>query len=125
LGCQNVAVLGPCDDGDICTADDSCSGGNCIGEPIVGCGVTTTTTMPESQCGNPVGDSATVTGTVATLLITAADALAILQAAVGLYACELCVCDVNGSGTVSVLDALAVLNHAVGNAVELRCPPCG
>jgi cysteine-rich repeat protein len=144
LGCQHVAVLGPCDDGDSCTTSDSCAGGNCDGEPIVGCGVTTTTTtttttstttttvpqatttttIPESPCGNAVPDLGATIETVAGRLITATDALAILQAAVGLSACDLCVCDVDGSGVVSAVDALAALNHAVGNEVELRCPVC-
>jgi len=47
-----------------------------------------------------------------------------LRAAVGASVCELCVCDVNGSGEVTASDALAVLQAAVGLDVTLDCPPC-
>lgn len=33
IGCQQQEVVGPCDDGDPCTAQDSCSGGTCQGTP--------------------------------------------------------------------------------------------
>jgi hypothetical protein len=56
---------------------------------------------------------------------TATDALFILNAAVGLVACALCVCDVDGSGAITASDALSGLRLAVGGMVELRCPPCG
>lgn len=56
--------------------------------------------------------------------VTASDALAILQTAVGLRLCELCVCDVDGSSAVTATDALIALNEAVGLGVELLCPPC-
>jgi hypothetical protein len=57
-------------------------------------------------------------------LITASDALSVLRAAVGTASCELCVCDVNGSGEVTASDALIVLRTAVGQSTSLDCPPC-
>jgi hypothetical protein len=57
-------------------------------------------------------------------VITASDALYVLNSAVGAAACELCVCDVNSSGAVTATDALFVLNAAVGLDVRLMCPAC-
>lgn len=56
---------------------------------------------------------------------TATDALFILNAAVGLTSCELCVCDVDGSGAITASDALIALQIAVGGLIPLQCPPCG
>lgn len=56
--------------------------------------------------------------------ITATDALAILQAAVGIVECAFCVCDVDNSASVSATDALAVIRAAVGQPVSLVCPAC-
>lgn len=86
--------------------------------------VTTTTTLPETtttlpggggNCGVPVsgGDEP-----------NASDALFALKAAVGVGACELCVCDVNSSGSVAAGDALAILRAAVGSETVLDCPAC-
>jgi hypothetical protein len=47
-----------------------------------------------------------------------------LRAAVGLQICELCVCDVDETGTVSAPDAQRLLNAAVGIPVDLTCPFC-
>jgi hypothetical protein len=55
---------------------------------------------------------------------TASDALAVLRAAVGTEACDLCTCDADGSGSVAATDALAVLRRAVGLAVPLACTAC-
>lgn len=54
----------------------------------------------------------------------ASDCSYILRAAVGSKPCELCVCDVNGSGTKTTTDALICLKKAVGQAVTLNCPSC-
>ncbi len=59
-------------------------------------------------CGNPV----------------ASDALAALQAAVGLITCDLCRCDVNSSGSTTATDALTILQRAVGQNVALTCIAC-
>lgn len=48
----------------------------------------------------------------------------ILRAAVGIASCHNCVCDLNGSGSISVLDALICLHQAVGQDVALACPAC-
>jgi hypothetical protein len=52
---------------------------------------------------------------------TASDALAVLNASVGLRECALCVCDVDASGAVVALDALLVLRAAVGEPIALTC----
>jgi hypothetical protein len=77
---------------------------------------------PAGICGDPV---AQVVGDVAPpRVITATDALFVLRVAVAIASCELCVCDVNNSGSVTASDALAVLNKAVGSGPTLTCPPC-
>ena len=84
-----------------------------------------TESSPAGSCGDPI---ALTTGFAASThlgrAVTATDALAILQAAVGLLACELCVCDVNGSATLSASDALLTLQYSVGQSTSLFCPPC-
>ena len=55
---------------------------------------------------------------------TATDALFILRVSVSLDSCELCVCDVDGSGLVAATDALATLQLAVSQPIELNCPAC-
>ena len=52
------------------------------------------------------------------------DCLFILQAAVDIRNCALCVCDVNDSGTIVSSDALLCLRVAVGEELELNCPEC-
>jgi hypothetical protein len=48
-----------------------------------------------------------------------------LRAAVGLLACDACVCDVDTTGPdIRVGDALRVLRIAVGVPLEMICPPC-
>jgi hypothetical protein len=76
---------------------------------------TTTTTMPQPACGDPVFDEEVKTS----------DALHTLRTAVGLLQCDLCLCDPNDNGTVTTSDALKVLQVAVGQPVSLGCPPCG
>lgn len=68
------------------------------------------------DCGQPNSSGTTPTAT---------DALFILNAAVGLVVCELCVCDVDGSRTITATDALRALQIAVGGDLGLNCPPCG
>ncbi len=76
-------------------------------EPVV-----TTTTLPETLCGDANGDGK----------INASDALATLRAAVGFVECAPSVCDVTGDGAVKAADALRVLQYAVGGGVTLNCP---
>jgi hypothetical protein len=68
------------------------------------------------RCGHPASTGARPSAT---------DALAILSAAVGIRACELCVCDVNASGAIVASDALLTLRSAVGEPLELVCPEQG
>jgi len=55
---------------------------------------------------------------------SAASALFVLKAAVGLQACDDCVCNVNGLGATDSSDALLLLRHSVGLGGALRCPRC-
>ncbi|MBI5503950.1 MAG: hypothetical protein HY899_04065 [Deltaproteobacteria bacterium] len=48
----------------------------------------------------------------------------ILKSAIALVTCEFCVCDVNGSVSLTAADALLCLKHAVGQNVTLMCPDC-
>ncbi len=56
---------------------------------------------------------------------SATDCLAVLRAAVGIGSCDVCVCDTSGNRDVKATDALQCLQNAVGQPVELNCPPCG
>lgn len=80
-------------------------------------GTTTTTTLGTGadRCGFPVTDGARP---------GASDALYVLRVAVGSAACDLCVCDINGSGGVAAGDALTILKAAVGIEIDYDCPPC-
>ncbi|MFN2377642.1 MAG: hypothetical protein ABR538_13965 [Candidatus Binatia bacterium] len=70
--------------------------------------------FPPTNCGDPSLDG----------VISAADALATLRAAVGTVQCLLCRCDVNSAGGITATDALLVLRSAVGQAVTLTCVEC-
>lgn len=37
--CSNPPAVGACDDGDVCTSNDACSSGVCVGQAIIGCKV--------------------------------------------------------------------------------------
>jgi len=54
----------------------------------------------------------------------ASDCSFVLKASVGSMACDECVCDVNGSSSLTTTDALQCLRRAVGQIVPLNCPPC-
>lgn len=98
-GCGNFAVeeAEECDDGD----SDFVPGDFCS----AGCAA--------FACGIPTSATATTPKT--------SDALFVLKAAVQTSNCDLLVCDVNGSGTVTTTDALFILRRAVGQSVELDC----
>jgi hypothetical protein len=88
--------------------------------------VTTSTTVPGALvCGDPV-DPGPLERVAAPPLaqITASDALFVLQTAVGGQTCELCVCDVDGGGSIVASDALLTLKKAVGQDVTFSCPLC-
>jgi hypothetical protein len=77
---------------------------------------TTTTTLPPPECGDPIPQTGSLTAT---------DVLFILRVAVGQFDCPLCVCDANGSGTITASDARRVL-LAILDPIEfeLNCPAC-
>jgi hypothetical protein len=52
-------------------------------------------------------------------------ALAALRTAIVLFACDACVCDVDGSGSRISTDALTLLQRAVGLPHDLTCADCG
>ena len=68
------------------------------------------------DCGQPVSNGTKPSAT---------DCSFILRTAVGSGTCEFCVCDVNGSSSLNTTDALQCLKVAVGQDVDLDCPPCG
>ena len=74
----------------------------------------TTTITLGRLCGDPIPDR----------VIRASDALFALNTAVSLVTCELCVCDVDGSGGIAATDAAILLRVAVGQNIELACPAC-
>jgi hypothetical protein len=63
-------------------------------------------------CGDATGDG----------VLTAADALLALQAAVGSAVCALSACDISGDGQLTSVDALLILAKAVGLGVAEACP---
>lgn len=82
---------------DVCdTACERCAAGACA-----------------SRCGRPLSEGGD---------IAVSDVLFVLQAAVGIRPCDLCVCDTAGSGRVDVTDALLLLDFVVGGGGELSCP---
>ena len=99
----------PCDDGQWCTLTDECTAGVCSA-PDSPCGSSPTCvdTCNETEqvckgCGQPYSSTSCVPNAVVTL-----------RAAVGLVPCELCLCDVDGSGAVEVSDALTILFGCIG-----------
>ena len=72
----------------------------------------TTTTLVETTCGDANDDG----------VVTAADALGVLQAGVGMGSCAVWQCDYDGSGSISATDALEVLRAAIGAGAEGHCP---
>jgi hypothetical protein len=74
----------------------------------------------EGHVGRDCGDATCVGGEQ----LATSDALYILQTAVGTASCADCVCDTDGSGSVTATDGLRVLRRALGLAVGLACPPC-
>jgi len=68
----------------------------------------------ERKCGDANGDDS----------VTAVDSLIVLQAATEATSSNLCVCDVDSSGTIVTTDSLLVLQFSIGLGVELECIPC-
>jgi hypothetical protein len=83
--------------------------GNVEAEP----GTPDATTTPLGGCSRPVTTGASP---------TASDCLFVLRTAVGSETCSPeCVCDVNGDGSSTAVDALVCLKKAVGQDVTLGC----
>ncbi len=51
------------------------------------------------------------------------DTLFVLRTAVGIFPCDLSVCDINGDGQILSSDAALLLQFSVGQPVILGCPP--
>jgi len=75
----------------------------------------TTTTLPGHHCGQPLSNDNDT---------DAADALFILRAVFGAEDCDLCVCDVNQSGSLTVVDVQITLHAALELPATLSCPAC-
>jgi hypothetical protein len=88
-----------------------------IGE--VGGPTTTTSTTTTLPGVNPSCGDATQDGT-----LTVLDALTVLRATTSHTGCDLCHCDVDGSGRVALRDAVLILDHLTGDAVDFECPVC-
>jgi hypothetical protein len=69
----------------------------------------------QGDCGQPASGGTSPTAT---------DALFALNAAVGLVACNIDVCDADGNCTVTAIDALRILKIAVGEILSLDCDNC-
>jgi hypothetical protein len=82
------------------------------------------TVLVGAVVGGPDCGDADASGDGTTAHVTATDALQALRAAVGIGACELCRCDVDGSQTITASDALTILKSAVGQQVERVCAVC-
>jgi hypothetical protein len=52
------------------------------------------------------------------------DCIHIARASIGAVSCRDCVCDTNGSGEVSIADALRCLWYVIDAEVTLECPTC-
>jgi cysteine-rich repeat protein len=107
---QCVVDEGVCGDGAL-NPGEECDDGN--SEWVAGEYCTDTCELV--LCGDPGADGNS----------TASDALFALGAAVGTNFCDLCVCDVDDSGSVTASDASKLLSYGVGvPGVSLQCPSC-
>jgi hypothetical protein len=105
-------------DADTCMLSAVCSSGACFVTPL--CSPGCERCDPEgcaSLCGNPYANSDDRVNTT--------DALYTLRVAVELETCDLCVCDVNGDGTVTATDTLLMLRQIVGLGDLFVCPAAG
>jgi len=102
-------------DGETCVLSAVCSNGACFVTPL--CNEQCERCDPEgcaSLCGNPYANSTDV--------VNSTDALFTLRAAVELEECSLCICDVNGNGTITATDTLMMLRQIVGLSEIFVCP---
>jgi len=105
---DSVVAAATCGDG-IRESPEDCDDGDTLFQPGDYCSAACSVV----PCGIPTAPEATKP--------KAADALFTLRAAVGQVGCDLRVCDVNQSSTVTATDALTILKAAVGLPVELAC----
>jgi hypothetical protein len=105
---------------DACVVDNICSAGACLALPFCDpqcqrCDLDSEgVSWCASLCGNPHGrgnDDISIT-----------DALYNLRASVDLEECNLCICDVNGDGKMTVVDTLLMLRFLVGLEAGFACP---
>ena len=73
------------------------------------------TASSAETCSQPLSDGSTP---------VVRDCIEIARASIGAASCPDCVCDTNGSGGVSITDALLCLFYVVGLDVSLDCPTC-
>jgi cysteine-rich repeat protein len=107
---QCVANEGECGDG-VLNPGEQCDDGNSEWTAGEYC----TADCELVLCGDPGADGTS----------TASDALFALGAAVGTNFCDLCVCDVDASGSVTASDASKLLSYSVGiPGVSLQCSSC-
>jgi len=105
-----------CNDGTACTTD-FCERetGACQRIPACASGPGCTDTCDEGNgacrlCGRPYSNERCIV-----------NAVYVLQSALDLRGCQLCICDVNSSTTVTVADALLILRGCAGLPAELEC----
>ena len=105
-----------CNDGAACTVD-SCDveTGACLHESTCpsgpGCGDTCDGRTGECRvCGHPVRNDRCIV-----------NAVFVLQASLALRPCEICLCDVDSTQTVTATDALKILRSCAGLSVDLQC----
>jgi Cys-rich repeat protein len=103
-----------------CVVDNICSDGACLAVPFCNtqcerCDLDSEgVSWCASLCGNPHGrenDDVSIT-----------DALYNLRASVDLEECNLCICDVNGDGKMTVVDTLLMMRFLVGLEAGFVCP---
>jgi hypothetical protein len=116
-GCTNDFQ---CNDGAVCTTD-SCNveTGACLHASTCASGPGCTDTCDAvtatcRQCGRPFRNDVCI-----------ANAVFVLQGALDLRPCQLCLCDVDASETVTVSDALRILRNCAGVPVSLECIQVG
>ncbi len=106
-GCDADCVLEFCGDGVVNDSDEDCDDG----DDVFLAGDRCDATCRVVPCGRPRGGDATMV----------ADALFVLQAAVGSRHCHSSVCDVDDDGETTAADALLTLRVAVGQSLALPC----
>ena len=107
--CLSTCVSASCGDGILQAGVEICDDGNLVNSD--GC---SNACLFTRICGDGTNDR----------LLTASDALMLLQRAVGQnLVCPDYVCDVDGSGAITASDALMILRRAVGTEVPLNCGP--